>query len=144
MIVAFMNPLVGAKANGNTIPKAIRVSASARLHQGGTRFWIASRHSVNWAISSLIGQSRFVSSGLPRLLPEQPARSQHHHQDQVAEHNSRGPLRSEARVRELLDAPDDQPAEHGAANVPDPAHDRRGERDQSGFEALEVPDRRLV
>ena len=44
MIVAFMNPLVGGKKNGSTIPMAMNTPASARFHHGGSRSCAASRH----------------------------------------------------------------------------------------------------
>src|ERR1700730_7181294 len=84
------------------------------------------------------------SSGLPRLLTEQTARAQDHDGDQVAEDDRLGPLRAQAGIGQRLDDADDQPAEHSTADVADPAHDRRRERDQSGLEALEVPDVRLI
>src|SRR3954449_13379092 len=84
------------------------------------------------------------SSGLPRLLAEQSLRLEDHDQDQVGEHDHGGPVAADPAVGELLDDPDDEPAEHGAAEVADPAHHRRGEGDQAGAEALEEPDLRLV
>src|SRR5438132_1520680 len=61
------------------------------------------------------------SPGLPRLLAEQSARLQDHDQDQVAEHDGRGPLWAQPGVRKLLDAADDQPAQQRPTDVPDPA-----------------------
>ena len=70
----------------------------------------------------------------PPSSPRRAAlRAQHHHHDQVTEHDRRSPLRPRAAVGQLLDAADDEPAEHRAADVADPAHHRRGERDQAGL-----------
>src|ERR1700761_128739 len=95
-----------------------------------------------WAASGALAW--WCSSGIPRLLAEQARRLEDHDQDQVAEHDRRRPLRADPVVRDLLDAADDDAAQHGAAQVADAAHDGRGERDQAAREALEVPDRRLI
>src|SRR3954466_13043473 len=84
------------------------------------------------------------SSGLPRLLAEQPLRLEDHDQDQVGEHDHGGPVAADPAVGELLDDPDDEAAEHRAAEVADAAHDGGGERDEAGAEALEEPHLRLV
>ena len=47
-------------------------------------------------------------------------------------------------VGDRLDHADDQAADHGALEVADAAHDRRGERDQAGGEALVEADRAVV
>ena len=47
-------------------------------------------------------------------------------------------------VGDRLDHADDQAADHGALEVADAAHDRRGERDQAGGEALVELDRPVV
>src|SRR5690349_6820201 len=85
------------------------------------------------------------SPGLARLFAQQALRLEHHDQDEVGEHHRCGP-RAAAHpvVRDLLDAADDEPAEHGPPEVADAAHHRGGEGDQARLEALEVPDGRLV
>src|SRR5689334_23003933 len=119
-MVALRNPLPWVKKNGNTAPNTISPPARALLHHRGRRDSIAcrrtrqaSRHSLTCFISSSM-----PSTGLSCLLTQQAARPEHHDHDQVAEHDHRGPLRAEAGVRELLDAADDEAAEHGAADVP--------------------------
>jgi len=90
------------------------------------------------------GARRVGSSGLPRLLSQQPLRPEHHDQDEVGEDDRRRPLPADAVVGYLLDAADDQAAEYRAPEVPDAAHDRRRERDQAGAEALVVANAGLV
>src|SRR3954466_4192304 len=86
------------------------------------------------------------SSRVPRLLAQQAGRLEDHDQDQIGEHHRRCPRRAEreepeqlvAVVGELLDEADDEAAQHRALDVADAAHDRRGEGDQAGREALKV------
>src|ERR1039458_418629 len=85
MIVAFMKPLLLVKKNGSTIPITIRVSASARAHQGGSRLLTASRHSPSCLISSLMGLLQSHSSRLPGFLAARAAGTQDHDHDQVSE-----------------------------------------------------------
>ena len=76
--------------------------------------------------------------------PIRPCGPEDHDDHQVDEDDRRRPVVADAVVGDALDDPDDQPAEHGAADVADAAHHRRGERVEAGREALEVPDRGLV
>src|SRR3982751_1352359 len=84
------------------------------------------------------------SAGLPGLLAQQALRAEDHDQHQVREDDRGRPLRIDAVVGDLLDAADDQAAQHGAAEVADAAHHRGGEGEQPALEALEPPDGRLV
>ncbi len=52
--------------------------------------------------------------------------------------------RGGAGVRDRLDHPDDEAADHRAPEVADAAHDRRGKRDQASREALVEADRPVV
>src|SRR5436190_13074006 len=149
MIVAVMKPLNGEKANGSRIPRPIITAVNARLNHGGrasrtasTRERSARRHSRTCAISSSTSSSS--SSRFSRLLAQEAARPQGHDQDQVREDDRRRPLGADAGIGDLLDDPDDDPAENGAAHVPDPPHDGGREGDQARLEALEVPERCLV
>src|SRR5436309_2939931 len=82
------------------------------------------------------------SSRLSRLFAEQTLWAQDHDHDQEPEDDGGGPLGSNSCVRDLLDTADDHPTEHRPADVANSTHHRGGEGDQTGFEALEVPDRR--
>src|ERR1700760_3554537 len=137
MIVAFMNAPDDENRNGRTIPIAMSATAIARLDHGGGPLPPAPA-----APPAAVRATR--SSGFPRLLTEQTARAQDHDGDQVAEYDRLGPLRPQAGIGQRLDDADDQAAEHSTADVADAAHDGRRERDQSGLEALEVPDVRLI
>src|SRR4051812_26627836 len=80
----------------------------------------------------------------PCLPPDSAPGAEGHDQDQVTEHDHGRPLLADPVVRDLLDAADDDATEGRALDVADAPHHRRGEGDEPGPEALEVPDVRLI
>ena len=70
--------------------------------------------------------------------PNRPCGPEDHHEHEDREHDRGRPGGAvvQSRLDGLLDDPDDQPADHRALEVADAAHDRGGEGDQAGGEAL--------
>src|SRR6266540_2610083 len=114
-----------APAPGTPRPTPTRAGAAA-----GWRRW-----SARW---------RRRCSSFPRLLAEQALRLEDHDQDEDREHHRGRPDLPEVGIGDRLDDADDQPADDRALEVADAAHDRRGEGDQAGGEALVVLDRAVV
>src|SRR3954447_5561835 len=79
-----------------------------------------------------------ISNFLRRVLTEEPARLEDHHDDQHAEDDGRGPLRAPARdeffhvaVTQRPDQPDNETAQNGAIEVADASKNRCREGKQT-------------
>ena len=141
-----MKPDAGSKRNG--IRNARTMTSAARPCETRLGMPPASAGGVG-PLLRLGGRSGGCGGGGHQpaslvLLADESLRTEDHHDHQVGEHDGRRPLGADAVVRQLLDDPDDQAAEHGAPEVADAAHDGRREGDQAGLEALVEADRRLV